>query len=56
MLTARQGSNLKIEIRLVLLALGRDPKFDFGRMTIEELKTMKRELHNEWKAMKAIAE
>lgn len=40
----RQGSNLKIEIRILLSVLGRDPKFDFGRMTIAELVAMKKEL------------
>jgi hypothetical protein len=51
----REGSNIKIDIRLQLLFLGRNPKFNFGRMTIRELKEMRSKLAEEVKAKKVSA-
>lgn len=49
--TQREGSNLKVEIRIALSVLGRDPNdIDTRRMTIKELRETKRALHAEYKA------
>jgi hypothetical protein len=48
--TSRKGHDLKIEIRLALSFLGRPTDVNLSRLTIEELKAMRSDLHAEVRA------
>jgi hypothetical protein len=46
----RQGTNLRIQIRMTLLSLGRDPhQYDSQRLSLDELKKINRKLLQEYK-------
>lgn len=54
MKTQRQGSFLKIDIRVALSVLGRDPnEIDTSRMTLAELQETSTALHKEYAKLKA---
>lgn len=50
----RFGTQLKIDIRLALLSLGRDPYIKLDRIKIEDLKKMIAELRAEQRAVGGI--
>jgi hypothetical protein len=50
----REGTNLKIEIRIALSMLGRDPnEIDTRRMSLTDLRALRSKLRAEYKATKA---
>lgn len=51
---SRFGTQLKIDIRLALLSLGRDPHIKLDRIKIEDLKQMFAELRAEQRAVGGI--
>lgn len=51
---SRFGTQLKIDIRLALLSLGRDPYINLSRIKIEDLQAMFRDLRAEQRAVGGI--
>ena len=49
----KRGTNLKIQIRMTLSHLGRDPYASLARLTIKQLEELNSSLMQEYKAKKA---